>query len=192
MLIRAADVTDEAKLACISLAAKAVWGYSATQLSAWREDLSPAVASMLSRPTFVAEIGGEAAGYYQLVVRERNADLEHLWVHPACMRQGIGRALVAHALEFAAAHGIDVLLIDSDPNAESFYLACGATRAGLSPAPIDGQPERFRPQMVLSVAQYFHRASAVQDERWEEKLSVEDSCSDGGGLCEKILEPVPD
>jgi hypothetical protein len=41
--------------------------------------------------------------------------------------------------------------IDSDPNAEPFYLACGAERTGAIPAPIAGQPARVRPQLVVRI-----------------------------------------
>jgi hypothetical protein len=47
------------------------------------------------------------------------------------------------------AGGASGLLIDADPNAELFYIACGATRFGEIPAPITGQPDRVRPQLEL-------------------------------------------
>jgi len=47
--------------------------------------------------------------------------------------------------------------VDADPNAESFYLACGADRCGEVPAPIRGEPGRVRPQLafVLGLAGTF-------------------------------------
>jgi hypothetical protein len=42
------------------------------------------------------------------------------------------------------------VFIDADPHAEAFYRACGALRIGGVAAPIDGQPQRVRPQLVLS------------------------------------------
>ena len=43
------------------------------------------------------------------------------------------------------------LHIDADPHAERFYLACGALRVGAVPAPLEGEPQRVRPQMALAV-----------------------------------------
>lgn len=151
MNIRAARINDKEALASIAMAAKASWGYSLAQVEAWRGELSPTVESILSQPTFVAESNGDILGFYQLMVHGDVADLEHLWVHPNRMRQGIGRALVLHAVEYASKNGMDSLAIDSEPHAERFYESCGACRVFLCPAPIEGQPHRVRPQMVLSI-----------------------------------------
>jgi len=68
---------------------------------------------------------------------------------PQFMDRGIGRALVAHALETALRGGASSVTVDADPNAESFYLTCGAERCGEVPAPIPEQPERVRPQLAF-------------------------------------------
>lgn len=64
---------------------------------------------------------------------------------------GIGSALLGDAAARAAATGAHVLAIDADPNAESFYLANGARRVGEIAAPIEGHPDRVRPQMLLDL-----------------------------------------
>jgi len=73
-------------------------------------------------------LGSEAAALSELVI-------------------AIGRELLNHALARAAQGGASEVTVDADPNAESFYLACGGTRRGEVPAPIPGQPERVRPQL---------------------------------------------
>ena len=77
-------------------------------------------------------------------------ELEHLWVHPDWLRRGIGRALLARAMEAAAEKGEAALLIDADPHAEAFYLAAGAQRVGAVAAPIAGQPDRVLPRLLLA------------------------------------------
>src|SRR5689334_14379243 len=144
--IRPASPTDLPSLASIALAAKASWGYSRSQLEAWRAGLSPSAESLAANPTFVCEVAGEAVGFYQLILKGGTADLDHLWVRPDHMRQGIGRRLFLDALRYARDQGVHTLRIDSDPHAEQFYLACGAVRAGFTAAPIDGDPNRARPQ----------------------------------------------
>ncbi len=54
-----------------------------------------------------------------------------------------------HALETANRSGAPEVTVDADPNAESFYIECGAVRRGEQPAPIAGQPERVRPQLAF-------------------------------------------
>jgi predicted N-acetyltransferase YhbS len=68
------------------------------------------------------------------------------------MHRGFGRALVQHAAGHAAARGQAVLAIDSDPNAEPFYLRCGAQLVGQVRAPIEGSPNRVRPQLILATS----------------------------------------
>jgi hypothetical protein len=50
-----------------------------------------------------------------------------------------------------AVAGGNALAIDADPNAEAFYLAKGARRIGEIAAPIEGHPDRVRPQMLLPI-----------------------------------------
>jgi GNAT superfamily N-acetyltransferase len=54
-------------------------------------------------------------------------------VHPAYQHQGIGKALVARAVQHAKAHGVEWVHVDYEAHLEPFYQACGfqATKAGL-------------------------------------------------------------
>ena len=78
--------------------------------------------------------------------------LDNLWVLPSFMNRRIGRFLLAHALKVAARSGALEVTVDADPNAESFYIACGARRRGEIAAPIPGQPDRVRPQLSFKIA----------------------------------------
>ena len=151
MNIRPAQEHEAEALSALALKAKAYWGYSADMIESWRQELRVSSNTIASRPTFVAEVGDEIAGFYSLVPSSHSCKLDHLWVLPQFMDRGIGRALVAHALETALRGGASCVTVDADPNAESFYLACGANRSGEVPAPIPGQPKRVRPQLA------FHR-----------------------------------
>lgn len=151
MLIRRAVEDEAGALSAIALAAKAYWPYTAAQLAAWRDDLRISAELIASSPTYVAELDGEIGGFYSLVQEDQAWNLEHLWVAPDHMRRGIGRALLSHAMEVAARSGAASLAIDADPYAEPFYIACGARRVGAIAAPIEGQPGRERPQLLLVI-----------------------------------------
>ncbi|MCH7342561.1 GNAT family N-acetyltransferase [Pelomonas sp. CA6] len=150
-IIRPARAQESAALGAVAYAAKAFWGYSAAQLEAWREGLTPSPASIDAGWTFVAEVDGRIAGFYQVHADARPPELEHLWVHPQFMRRGLGRALLRHAIEALRRHGAHELAIDSDPNAEPFYRACGAVRVAEIPAPTEAEPQRIRPQLRLAL-----------------------------------------
>ena len=53
-----------------------------------------------------------------------------LFVDPAAIGTGVGRALLIDALTVARTAGLDALLIESDPDAEPFYRSHGAEPAG--------------------------------------------------------------
>ena len=157
MNIRPAQGHEAKALTAIALEAKAFWGYPADTIESWKRELTVSTQTVTSRPTFVAMIRDEIVGFYSLSPSHHAWELDHLWVLPRFMERGIGRALVAHALETAARGGASSVTVDADPNAESFYLACGADRCGEVPAPIRGEPGRVRPQLafVLGLAGTF-------------------------------------
>lgn len=137
-------------LTALAFAAKAHWGYPSDVMESWRSELR-ITPDALARPHGVACIDARPAGFYTLVPAARDWELDNLWVDPRFMEQGIGRALVRHALDAARAGGAACVLVDSDPHAERFYLACGARRAGARPAPIPGEPGRVRPQLAFDL-----------------------------------------
>ncbi|WP_369684871.1 GNAT family N-acetyltransferase [Collimonas fungivorans] len=123
-----------------------------TQLEAWREDLTVTGTYLARSFTYVAELNGVITGFYSLCATDSVSGwpLEHLWVVPDCMGRGVGRALLRHAAGLAAGQGVENLTIDAEPYAEPFYIACGAQRIGVVAAPLEGEPLRQRPQMLLA------------------------------------------
>lgn len=147
--IRPAMEAEAPILSSISMRAKAHWGYSAETLERWRAELAVSPTHVRERPTFVAVVDAEMAGFYSIRPSPLAWELDNLWVLPEFMQHGLGRALLSHALATAAGAGATEVTIDADPNAESFYLECGAVRRGVVPAPIPGQPRRTRPQLAF-------------------------------------------
>ena len=122
-MIRPARPGEAASLTDIALRAKAHWGYDDDLLARARPEL---VVHDDDLPrTLVAERDGAPAGFATLDPQAR--ELVALFVTPEAMGAGVGKALLAAAREAA---GGGELLIESDPNAEPFYLAQGARRVG--------------------------------------------------------------
>lgn len=141
--IRRATSTDSEHATRIARRAKAHWGYPADWLATWESGLVISPSDIDRHPTFVASLEDEVVGVCQLQEGERGAMLEHVWVDPQCHGQGVGRALVEHAL--AGARG--VIAVVADPNAEAFYVKLGARRVGEVNAPMPGAPARTLPLM---------------------------------------------
>ena len=80
---------------------------------------------------FIAERAGAIVGFAAVIPRDDgNAELDALFVEPCEWRQGIGRLLVAHAVEVARASGAEALHVVGNPHAEAFYRASGFETTG--------------------------------------------------------------
>lgn len=149
--IRPARDDEAAALTAIALAAKGHWGYSAADLERWRPELAIDEAMIARGTTWVAEVDGERAGVLMCTETAPEWTLDNLWVAPARTGSGIGRALLEHALCRARDAGARTMALDADPHAEGFYRRMGAERFAVVAAPLEGQPDRVRPQMRLAV-----------------------------------------
>jgi GNAT superfamily N-acetyltransferase len=148
-------LTSEASLLWkLALASKAHWPYSPSQLQRWMADLHVVAADIAIWPTVVALQGATLAGFYQLRMQpDRTCKLEHFWVAPEYIGKGVGRHMLANAVERASDIGAAVLVIESDPHAEGFYIARGARRTGDVPAPIEGAEGRVLPILEIALAE---------------------------------------
>jgi len=72
----------------------------------------------------VAERDGAILGFAALLMDERSAELDGLFVEPEHWGDGIGRALVDHATHAARKKGFTLSVI-ANPSARGFYEKCG-------------------------------------------------------------------
>lgn len=130
-------------LTAIAFAAKRHWKYPESWMERWRDLLTIQPEFLASHETYAAVVDGRTVGFYALKPKDEKLDLVHLWVLPAAMGQGVGRALFIHALDRARALGFKSLEIESDPNAEGFYKRMGARRIDVGIKEMDGQPREL-------------------------------------------------
>jgi GNAT superfamily N-acetyltransferase len=129
--IRPATPSDAEALTALALAGKRHWGYPEAWLEAWRGILTKTPNYVAANVVYCAEDEtGQLVGYYALERDGSKLRLEDLFLAPSQIGQGLGRQLFEHAVEAARALGVHELLIESDPNAEGFYLRMGAQRVG--------------------------------------------------------------
>ena len=147
--IRPATQSEAGLLSDLAMQAKAHWGYPREVLESWKPELAVTCESIRTRPIFIAMVDDQVAGFCSLSSSGTTWDLDNLWVSPPFMHRGIGRALLSRALDEAVGGGAIEVTVDADPNAEAFYLQRGAVRRGEVPAPIPGNPDRIRPQLVF-------------------------------------------
>ena len=148
--IRRATPDEAAALTEIAHAAKRHWGYPENWIEHWKDDLTITPDFIANNEMYVAVAGEEIAGCCALVLRDSQAELEHMWIRPEHMGTGIGRALFHQTVARAAHLKATGLEISSDPNAEGFYQRMGAKRIGEVKSEIEGQP-RVLPRMSVDL-----------------------------------------
>ena len=150
-MIRPARPGEAAALSDLALRSKAHWGYDAAFIAACRAELTVTPAQAASGRTYVYEEDGRALGFYLLEIRNGSADVAMLFVAPAALGRGIGRALWAHLVGEARRLELAKVSVASDPNAEPFYRAMGATTVGTAPS--GSIPGRRLPLMELALGE---------------------------------------
>lgn len=128
--LRDATAADAQVLSDLAVRSKGHWGYDAGFLERARSELTVTAEDVERHVLRVAVDGGTPLGFSAVDVHSAPAELLALWVEPSAIGTGVGRTLLRDALATAAAHGTGGLLVESDPNAEGFYLRHGARRLG--------------------------------------------------------------
>lgn len=150
--IRKASNGDLPALNRLAFQSKAYWGYSPEFMAACRSELTY-TAAHIHQPQyhfFIGERENRLIGFYGLEHRSaQEMELIALFVSPSSIGQGYGKSLIHHAQRQAAALEMQSILIQSDPNAEAFYLNVGAYRIGQTES--ESIPDRFLPLLKLDL-----------------------------------------
>jgi len=141
--IRRSSPEEAETLTTIALEAKRYWGYPEHWIKHWEADLTVTPDFIRDNQVYVAEADGEIRGFYALCVNGDKAELEHMWVTPACIGTGVGKELFLDAMERAAALDVRDVELSADPNAAGFYERMGAKQIGEVDSPIDGQVRKI-------------------------------------------------
>ena len=145
--IRRARPEEARGLSDVALRSKAHWGYDPGFLERAERELTVRAIDLALGRTFVAERDGAVVGFYGLEYEAPELGLAYMFAEPRHIGSGVGAALMAHATAEAKRHGATTLRIESDPNAEAFYLRMGAKRVGEVPS--GTEPGRLLPLLQL-------------------------------------------
>jgi N-acetylglutamate synthase-like GNAT family acetyltransferase len=148
--IRRAQPNEAAALTEIAHEAKSYWGYPENWIEHWKDDLTITPEFIANNEIYVAVAGEDIAGCCALVLSGALAELEHMWIRPAHMGTGVGRALFQQIMKRATTLDAKAVELSADPNAEGFYKRMGATRIGEVRSEIEGQP-RVLPRMSFDL-----------------------------------------
>jgi GNAT superfamily N-acetyltransferase len=138
VILRKAERSDAEVLSGIACSAKKHWGYPEEWLCEWSASLRITPLMIEANPTFLASREDEAIGFFMLIRAAPPLRLEHLWVTPPWIGRGIGRRLFDYSVKIGQSLGERGFDIESDPNAEGFYLRLGARRIGVLKSTVAG------------------------------------------------------
>lgn len=134
----------------IAITSKRHWGYPERWIEIWTPQLTISPEYILGNETWLAAINEEPVAFYALKQDGESWWLDHLWVLPSSMGQGLGTFLFHHALTRCRKHGASILKIESDPHAAGFYEKMGAQKVDEHYTEIDGQL-RYLPVMEINL-----------------------------------------
>jgi GNAT superfamily N-acetyltransferase len=149
VLIRPARAEEAGALAALAVRSKGYWPYSAAFLKRFERTLALTPEVVTANDVLVAERDGVISGFYVLLHRDELAVLDDLWLEPAEIGRGCGRALFQHAAARAAARGARVLEWEAEPYAVGFYERMGGATVGWVDSPLG----RRLPVMRLGLAE---------------------------------------
>ncbi|MBK8161180.1 MAG: GNAT family N-acetyltransferase [Rhodospirillaceae bacterium] len=149
--LRPARDDERALLDDICYRSKAHWGYDAAFMASVRDQIRVQPDAIRFGRVWVAvDNADRPLGVVEVdPLDAASADLTLLFVAPENLRRGIGRALYDKARALARQLGACELLIDSDPQAATFYASMGATRIGAEPTGYQG---RLLPKFSAPIA----------------------------------------
>jgi GNAT superfamily N-acetyltransferase len=118
-------------LTSIAIKAKGHWGYSEQQLAFWSsESLSVSPEYVAANLVWVASVDSQPVAFAALKKEGAETILDHLWVLPERIGQGIGRELFLHLAQHLKGMDCREFLFTSDPHADGFYYKMGAEKIG--------------------------------------------------------------
>ena len=128
--IRSAKFDEAEALTLLADRSKSYWPYDPEYLRLCRTVTQLTAEDIRQWPVLVAVNNRKIVGFAALCEVNRENMLDHLWIEPAYIGKGVGRALFFDIVEKARELGWEDFKIASDPYAEKFYLKLGAERIG--------------------------------------------------------------
>ncbi|HEX2944991.1 MAG TPA: GNAT family N-acetyltransferase [Clostridia bacterium] len=151
MTIRKAVPSDSKILTALTFASKRYWNYPEEYIRIWEDELTILEDYINNNEVYAAEVSGYIAGYASILYNpedhlsgltlvRKGYWLEHLFIHPDFIRQGIGVMLLDHVKSKCRDIGdCTKLFIFADPHAKGFYIKQGAVFLEDCPSSIPGR-----------------------------------------------------
>ena len=149
MTIEKAKITDNETLTAITKKSKAFWGYSPEQIQEWDKNLTISQDYIKEHNVYKLTVNNLIIGYYSYFFKdEKEIELDNLFILPEYIGKGLGKYLVLDFLSRIKDQKAERIILDSEPNAESFYSKMGFVKIGEFETSIKN---RFMPIMEMKL-----------------------------------------
>lgn len=149
MKIIKASIEDNNILTEITKKSKAYWGYSEEQILKWNDNLTISAAYIETNFVYKLINNDKTIGYYSYLIKEeKDVILDNLFVLPENIGKGLGKYLMTDFLNRMKNGKFEKITLNSEPNAENFYLKIGFKKIGELQTSIKN---RFMPIMEMKL-----------------------------------------
>lgn len=149
MTIQKAIPGDHEILTQITKKSKAYWGYSNEQIEDWSPFLTVTEEYIETNSVFNLMLDNQIIGYYSFFHESENSiKLDNLFVLPDFIGKGFGKLLMNDFLVRLQDLSVQKVVLNSEPNAESFYIKFGFVKIGQIETSIK---DRYLPIMELKI-----------------------------------------
>ena len=149
MTIQKAIPSDHEILTQITKKSKAYWGYSNEQIEDWSPFLTVTEEYIETNSVFNLMLDNQIIGYYSFFHESENSiKLDNLFVLPDFIGKGFGKLLMNDFLVRLQDLSVQKVVLNSEPNAESFYIKFGFVKIGQIETSIK---DRYLPIMQLKI-----------------------------------------
>ncbi len=149
MKIEKAASNDCSVLTELTKKSKAYWGYSEEQILKWKDNLTISKEYIENNNTFKLTIENKVLGYYSYIIYKENyVKLDNFFLLPDCIGKGFGNILMIDFLKRIKQESFEKIILNSEPNAENFYLKFGFRKIGEFETSIKN---RFMPIMEMKL-----------------------------------------
>ncbi len=149
-MIRRANIIENKFLTEMSFNSKRYWNYPEEYFKIWDTELKITSEDISINDVYVFEENDCIIGYYSIVelrrdlivsdiVIEVGTWLEHMFISPQSIRNGIGTKLFLDCIKLCNSKSINTLKILADPNSRGFYEKMGCKFIKEYPSTIEGR-----------------------------------------------------
>ena len=131
---------DAELLTQTALDSKKSWGYSDELMNLWKSDLVVSVEYILGNRVVKIFDQDRFIGFFGIkMVGNTGAVIDHLWIIPNELRNGYGRLVFQHIMNYLKSNDHEKVTLIAEPNAKGFYDKMGGRIMGKFQSQVSGR-----------------------------------------------------